>query len=360
MTSAPVSRFEPRDIDAAVMFVDVEGFSRISGKKAVKLIFEELRICLRKIAAIVYKNNGVINKTLGDGLLCYFPVARADGQTVSLAEASCSAIASAIEIQRELAKQFLYSETSPQEKDHKKWHALPVRIGINAGSVSVGDLSLADDLPEDVTLIGDTVNLAKRLESAADIFRLLISPKVKTILDDSELPLDFGVGALWGRRFLQMKHQAGLFEAWDCNPFGLDPDLLKSALRLVRTGSKRASPRIPWLCHVPLQVTTRDGLVGRVVDFSENGFCLEFPTAFGRKEQINMTISTGRDDWNFTLGNKSLANVTCEVRWVETVGQMNWHGVSYISLSQENARSLSELLIQFNNRASEEQRNETP
>jgi hypothetical protein len=52
--------------------------------------------------------------------------------------------------------------------------------------------------------------------------------------------------------------------------------------------------------------------------------------------------------------------VTCEVRWVETVGQMNWHGVSFISLSQENARSLSELLIQFNNRASEEQYNEVP
>jgi hypothetical protein len=37
---------------------------------------------------------------------------------------------------------------------------------------------------------------------------------------------------------------------------------------------------------------------------------------------------------------------------------MNWHGVSFINFTQETARSLSELLIQFNNRASEEQSQE--
>lgn len=67
-----------------------------------------------------------------------------------------------------------------------------------------------------------------------------------------------------------------------------------------------------------------------------------------------MTISTGRDDWNMLLVSKGLSSVTTEIRWVETVGQMNWHGIAFVSFSHETARSLSELLIQFNNRASEE------
>lgn len=359
MTNITQLGIEPREIKAVVMFVDVEGFSRISGKKSVATVFSELRLCLRRIAEIVRSHHGQVNKTLGDGLLCYFYDSAREHEESYLAEASMSAIAAAIQIQRELAKRFLDSETSPNEKDHKRWHALPVRIGINAGPVLMGDLSLADDVHPDVTLIGETVNLSKRLESAADIFRVLVSPKVKTIIDDHGKPLDFGVSALWGRRYLQMKHQAGLFEAWDCNPFGNDAELLKGALRLVRTGSKRASPRIPWLCHVPLNAVTREGLSGRVVDFSENGFCLEFPSAFARKEQINVTITSGREDWNSLLVSKGLSNVTCEVRWVEIVGQMNWHGVSFINFTAETSRSLSELLIQFNNRASEEESQET-
>ncbi|MEN9824946.1 MAG: hypothetical protein RI953_691 [Pseudomonadota bacterium] len=358
MTNANQLGMEPQEIKAVVMFVDVEGFSRISGKKTPAVVFSELKQCLRRIAEIVRSNGGQVNKTLGDGLLCYFHDSSRENEVSYLADFSMKAIASAIQIQREWAKQFLDSETSPNQKDHKKWHALPVRIGINAGPVLMGDLSVSEDGSLDVTLIGETVNLSKRLESAADIFRVLISPKVKAIIDECGKPLDFGVGALWGRRFLQMKHQAGLFEAWDCNPFGNDAEVLKGALRLVRTGSKRSSPRIPWLCHIPLNAVTREGLQGRVVDFSENGFCIEFPSAFARKEQINITITTGRADWNTLLVSNGLSNVTCEVRWVETVGQMNWHGVSFINFTQETARSLSELLIQFNNRASEEQSQE--
>lgn len=354
MTSLETEFIGPREIKAAVMFIDVEGFSRISGKKSPASVFGELKQCLGYISQVVSSHGGRVNKILGNGLLCFFHNPESGQSESALAEYSAAAMRAAIQIQRDLAKQFLNSETSPNSTDVKKWHALPMRIGINAGTVLIGDLSPAGSPHPDVTLVGETVNLAKRLESAADIFRVLVSPAVKSLLDQSLNTLDFGVGALWGRRFLQLKYQTGLFESWDCNPFGNDAELLKGALRLVRTGSKRASPRIPWLCQIPLQVTTSDGQTGRVVDFSENGFCLEFPTAFARKEQIFLTISTGRDEWNLLLQTKGLSVVTSEIRWVETVGQMNWHGVSFVSFSIETARALSELLIQFNNRASDE------
>lgn len=354
MSDIETGNTEPKEIPAAVMFIDVEGFSRISGKKSPTVVFSELRQCLGYIAKVVSAHGGSVNKVLGNGLLCFFHDPKLENTQASLAQYSAAALSAAIQIQRDLARQFLNSETSHNKADAKNWHALPMRIGINAGTVLMGDLNCSDKSYPDVTLVGETVNLAKRLESAADIFRVLVSPTVKALLDQSLSTLDFGVGALWGRRFLQMKYQTGLFESWDCNPFGHDAELLKGAMRLVRTGAKRASPRIPWLCQVPLQVTTPEGQSGRVVDFSENGFCLEFPHAFARKEQLFLTISTGRSDWNLLLQTKGLSIVTGEIRWVETVGQMNWHGVSFVSLSPETARALSELLIQLNNRASEE------
>jgi class 3 adenylate cyclase len=354
MTSVGADVTVPREIKAAVMFIDVEGFSRISGKKSPSTVFEELRQCLVYISDVVSSHGGTVNKILGNGLLCFFHDPKTEKSESALAEYSAAALRAAIQIQRDLARQFVNSETSPNSAENKKWHALPMRIGVNAGNVLVGDLSVPGASHGDVTLVGETVNLAKRLESAADIFRVLVSPAVKSLLDQSLSSLDFGVGALWGRRFLQMKYQTGLFESWDCNPFGNDSELLKGALRLVRTGAKRASPRIPWLCQIPLRVSTSDGQTGRVVDFSENGFCIEFPSAFARKEQLFLTISTGRDDWNLLLQTKGLSVLNSEVRWVETVGQMNWHGVSFVSFSAETARALSEILIQFNNRASEE------
>ena len=343
-----------REIRAAIMFIDVEGFSRIMGKKNPEIVFSELRSCLTRISAIVESHGGQVNKTLGNGLLCYFThfdsVSISDEELRGFIE---SALQSAIGIQREWAQELLQSETSPQEKLHKNWHALPLRIGINAGSVYWGNASINGVSP-DYTVVGETVNLAKRLEGSADVFKVLVSPAAKLLLDSSTGAIDFGVGATWGRRFLQIKHQTGLFEAWECNPFGADSELLRGAQRLVRTGHKRTSTRVPWLCHVALNATLPSGPVARVVDFSENGFCLEFSQAFARKEHLDVAISTARADWNTILVSKGLANVTCDVRWVENVGQMHWHGVAFVGFPQEQARALSDLLIQFNNRASEE------
>ncbi|NBO38049.1 hypothetical protein EBU99_05650 [bacterium] len=347
---------EPREIKAAVMFVDVEGFSRIAVKKSPDVLFSELRESLSRVARSVRAHGGVVNKTIGEGLFCYFTDLDSNGADAqnALTKFTINALRSAIEVQREFASELIRREV-PDETDskHVKWNPLPVRIGINVGSVFYGNVA-ADGMDDEFTVVGETVNVGKRLEGAGDVFKVLVSPAAKALLDDCQLPLDFGAGAVWGRRFLQVKNQTGLFEAWECNPFGNDAELLKQAMRQIRTGNKRSSPRIPWLCEVSLNAATADGNIARVVDFSENGLCLEFAAPMPRKDQLAVTLTTGRADWNAVLVNKGLANVTCDIRWVEAVGQMHWHGVAYVGLPQEQTRALSELLIQFNNRASEE------
>jgi class 3 adenylate cyclase len=345
-----------REMKAVVMFIDVEGFSRIVGKKEPEIIFAELRSCLNRISVIVESHGGQVNKTLGNGLLCYF-VANAevsdpesDRQLMAQVE---SALRSAISIQHDWVAEFLQNETTGQGQTSKRWHALPLRIGLNAGRVYWGNGSIDLERPE-YTVVGETVNLAKRLEGSADVFKVLVSPALKALLDASSAPLDLGLGVVWGRRFLQIKHQTGLFEAWECNPFGSEPELLKAALRLMRTGNKRASQRVPWLCDVPLTAALTSGLTARVIDFSEAGLCLELETPLARKEQFDLTLTTGRSDWNKILNLKGLAHLAFDVRWVEKVGNMHWHGVAFVGFPHEQARALSDLLIQFNNRSHEE------
>lgn len=345
---------QARETRAVVMFVDVEGFSNIVAKKTPEVLFAELRSSLRKIAAIVENQGGKVNKILGNGMLCYFMNESQSSQTdESLSELTLAALQSALAIQIACAQDLVQAESSARGKDSLPMLTMPLRIGINAGNVYWGNASLHDSEAE-VTLVGDTVNLAKRLESSADIFKFLVSPAVKSILDESSSPLDFGVGASWGRRFLQVKHRIGLFEAWECNPFAKETELLKAAQRLVRTGNKRSTPRIPWLCQIPLNATLRSGQTARVVDFSENGLCLEFAEAFARKEHLDVTLSTGRHEWNIILSAKGLASLACDVRWVEAIGGKHWHGVAFVGFPPEQAKALSDLLIQFNNSASEE------
>ncbi|MEY4064061.1 MAG: hypothetical protein RIR26_269 [Pseudomonadota bacterium] len=342
------------ETEAAVMFIDVDGFSKIIAKKNPETIFRDLRHCLNRMASIVQAEGGIVGKALGNGLICYFTdKTPPTGKEEKLLGHIESALRSAISIQREWAAEFVQAEASNQGEKRTERQALPLRIGINAGRVFYGNLGLDKDA-NDFTVVGETVNLAKRLEGSADVFKILVSPSAKALLDDSEKSLDFGVGASWGRRFMQFKYQSGLFEAWECNPFGVDTELLKSAMRSVRTGNKRTTMRIPWLCNVPLNAVTRDGQTSRVVDFSESGLCLEFSSAFARKEQLNVTLLADRADWDTILHSKGLANFNCEVRWMEPVGQKNWHGVAFTSFTKEQARALSELLIQFNNRAADE------
>ncbi|MEY2988283.1 MAG: hypothetical protein RJB13_1804, partial [Pseudomonadota bacterium] len=77
----------------------------------------------------------------------------------------------------------------------------------------------------------------------------------------------------------------------------------------------------------------------------------EFKHAFARSEILDLTISTGRGDWNKILELKHLEKVSCEIRWIEAVGDLHWHGVSFVGVPSEQTRAMSELLVQFSNNA---------
>jgi class 3 adenylate cyclase/tetratricopeptide (TPR) repeat protein len=137
-----------------VMFCDMEGFTVLSEKlgpeEAYSIMDEVYEILINK----VHDYEGTVNEMTGDGIMALF------GAPIALEDAPQRAIRSAYSIHREIAR---FSDKIKQERE-----AIPplkMRIGIHTGSVVVG--TLGNDLRVEFKAVGDTVNLASRMEGLA-------------------------------------------------------------------------------------------------------------------------------------------------------------------------------------------------
>jgi len=143
-----------------VFFSDVAGFTTLSEQLDPESVHEIMDGCFKILMAEIHAYEGTINQFTGDGVMALFgaPLAHEDH-----AQRACLA---AVAIQKSLQR---YAE-----KVQKKFNLdFKMRIGINSGPVVVG--AIGDDLRMDYTAVGDTTNLAARMESMARPGGILIS-----------------------------------------------------------------------------------------------------------------------------------------------------------------------------------------
>jgi class 3 adenylate cyclase/tetratricopeptide (TPR) repeat protein len=137
-----------------VMFCDMEGFTSLTEKlgseETYSMMDEVYEILIHK----VHDYEGTVNELTGDGIMALF------GAPIALEDAPQRAIRSALGIHREINK---FSDRLKQEKGIP---TLMMRIGIHTGPVVVG--TLGNDLRVEFKAVGDTVNLASRMEGLAD------------------------------------------------------------------------------------------------------------------------------------------------------------------------------------------------
>ena len=147
-------RMEGERKQVTVMFCDLVGFASISER----LDPEDLYPIMDKVQEIlihkVHDYEGVVNKMIGDGIMALF------GAPIALEDAPQKAIRSAFSIHREIRK---YNDSLKEIQ--RGLPPLQMRIGIHTGPVVVG--TIGNDLRVEFTAIGDTVNLASRMEGLA-------------------------------------------------------------------------------------------------------------------------------------------------------------------------------------------------
>jgi class 3 adenylate cyclase/ribosomal protein L40E len=138
-----------------VMFCDMEGFTglaeRLGPEEAYGIMDQVYEILIHK----VHNYEGTVNEMTGDGIMALF------GAPIALEDASQRAIRSAMAIHREMG---IFSDKIRQEKEGIP--SLKMRIGIHTGPVVVG--TLGNDLRVEFKAVGDTVNLASRMEGLAE------------------------------------------------------------------------------------------------------------------------------------------------------------------------------------------------
>ncbi|MGD8948163.1 MAG: adenylate/guanylate cyclase domain-containing protein, partial [Desulfobacterales bacterium] len=147
-------RIEGERKQVTVMFCDMEGFTslseRLGPEEAYTVMDQVYEILIHK----VHDYDGTVNEFTGDGIMALF------GAPIALEDAPQRAIRSAYAIHREMTK---FSDKVKQEKEYIP--PIKMRIGIHTGPVVVG--TLGNDLRLEFKAVGDTVNLASRIEGLA-------------------------------------------------------------------------------------------------------------------------------------------------------------------------------------------------
>ena len=148
-------RIEGERKQVTVMFCDMEGFTpfadRFGPEETYTIMDQVYEILIHKVRDY----EGTVNEMTGDGVMALF------GAPIALEDAPQRAIRSALAIHREMAR---FSDKMKQEKPDMP--PLKMRVGIHTGPVVVG--TLGNDLRVEFKAVGDTVNLASRMESLAE------------------------------------------------------------------------------------------------------------------------------------------------------------------------------------------------
>jgi class 3 adenylate cyclase len=150
-----------------VLFADVANYTAISEKLDPEEVHQIMDGCFNILMNEIHKHEGTINQFTGDGVMALFgaPVAHEDH-----AQRACYA---ALSIQKAIDE---YGAGVARDIGV----AFKMRIGVNTGNVIVG--AIGDDLRMDYTAVGDTTNLAARVQQAAKPGEVLVSRETQNII----------------------------------------------------------------------------------------------------------------------------------------------------------------------------------
>jgi adenylate cyclase len=155
-----------------VLFSDLRGFTSMSEKLQSAEVVEQLNAYLSVMVDTIFEHGGTLDKFMGDGIMAYF------GAPIAQKDHADRAVRCGMEMIEAL-------DTLNQVREAHGLPALKMGVGIHTGEATLGTIGSA--LRREYTAIGDTVNVASRLESmtkAAGV-PMLVSETTKAALADT-------------------------------------------------------------------------------------------------------------------------------------------------------------------------------
>ena len=155
-------------MDASVMFIDVCGFTAITEQLPANTVVKLLNNLFDKIVKEIIAQGGHVDKFMGDAVMAVFR----DKYHLD------RAIDAALSIKEKLNDRQEVTEDNTEYKPE-------IAIGINSGEMISGNIGSASLKRLDYTVIGDSVNLAQRLQSVAKPGQIVITEEVYNKVKES-------------------------------------------------------------------------------------------------------------------------------------------------------------------------------
>ncbi len=153
--------------EMTVMFSDIRSFTTLSEGMSPQETFDFINSYLSRVSPLIRKNNGFIDKYIGDGIMALFP------------DSANHAVQAAIAMEQALV---LYNQDRQQQGE------IPIAIGIglHTGNLMLGTIGESERM--ETTVISDAVNLAARLEGLTKLYGvgILVSEATISQLSDGE------------------------------------------------------------------------------------------------------------------------------------------------------------------------------
>lgn len=145
------SRHAGKSVEVTILFSDIRNFTGITESNPPEKVFSLLNEFFGGIEPLIRNNNGRVDKFIGDAVMAVFLHTEPEHHAFSAIKAAFA------------MKNFV--KKLNQIRSNDKQFTINIGIGISTGKVLLGDIG--SDRRKDLTVIGDEVNLASRLESAS-------------------------------------------------------------------------------------------------------------------------------------------------------------------------------------------------
>jgi class 3 adenylate cyclase len=324
-----LTRQKPSERPLTMMFIDISGFSLAAERENPQRLFLEMHDSMRFLQRIVHKHGGVIERYLGDGLLCYFGYDFVSQRR----DHANRALKCASEIQRANLKRCQKALAEGRQ-------VYPLRIGINSGTVLLGNLG--QGLRVDFCLVGHAVNFAKRMEQCCENFKIMISATTKELLQDFDQN-----SVCINKKLVQVKHAKGPIDAFEYDPLvGKGPETGKVLAKFRESlGIVRREERHYLAPDSPIRVYTEFG-EGDLIDHSFSGLGIRLRSYLAPGSEVNLSFDTS-SKIGATLVKHGICEIKGKVRWSRPEsGRVFVHGLTVKNLSQRQMMLFRSLICE--------------
>jgi adenylate cyclase len=162
--------------DISVLFSDIRGFTTLSEASTPEQVVELLNAYFTLQEGAIFSQEGTLDKYIGDAIMAFW------GAPEHQPDHAVRAVAAALEMSRRLEE--FRTHAGPLGKE------IEIGIGVHSGPAVVG--FIGSEKRQDYTAIGDTVNLASRIEGETKgICRVLVSEDTKARCEQNGSPYEF-------------------------------------------------------------------------------------------------------------------------------------------------------------------------